>query len=61
MSLKRSIKGNDWAEALKIVLQKREDDIPAGWLTSAEVGKKFGLSHCQTQKNLTIMIKCRLK
>lgn len=57
MSLKRNIKGNEWAEALKAVLQCKEENIPAGWLSSAEVGKKFGLSQCQTQKNLAIMIK----
>lgn len=56
MSLKRKIHGNEWADALNAILKKRQDDVPKGWLTSAEVQKKLGISRCQTQKNIRDMI-----
>lgn len=57
MTLRRKLKGTEWAEALDVVLKKQVDEVPKDWLTSEEVGKKMGLKFGQASRFLALMIK----
>lgn len=57
MTIRRKLKGSEWAEALDVVLKRQVDEVPKGWLTSEEVGKKMGLKFGQASRFLALMIK----
>ena len=57
MTIKRKLKGTEWAEALDVVLRRQVDEVPSGWLTSDEVGRKMGLKFGQASRFLGLMIK----
>lgn len=57
MTIKRKTSGSEWAEALDVVLKKHVDEVPKGWLTSEEVGKKMGVKFGQASRFLALMIK----
>jgi hypothetical protein len=49
---------NEWSKELQGAFLERVDQVPAGWLTSAEVGKAFGLQRPQTMKSLAVLRDC---
>ena len=57
MTIRRKLKGTEWAEALDVVLKRQVDEVPKDWLTSEEVGKKMGLKFGQASRFLALMIK----
>lgn len=49
---------NEWSKELQGAFLERVDQVPAGWLTSAEVSKAFGLQRPQTMKSLAVLRDC---
>ena len=49
---------NEWSKELQGVFLEKADQVPVGWLTSAEVGKAFGLQRPQTMKSLAVLRDC---
>lgn len=56
MTIRRKLRGTEWADALQVVLRKQVDEVPKGWLTSDEVGKKMGLKFGQASRFIAMMI-----
>jgi len=49
---------NEWSKELQSAFLEKVDQVPAGWLTSAEVGRAFGLQRPQTMKSLAVLRDC---
>ena len=49
---------NEWSKELQGAFLEKADKVPAGWLTSAEVGKAFALQRPQTMKSLAVLRDC---
>ena len=49
---------NEWSKELQGAFLERVDKVPAGWLTSTEVSKAFGLQRPQTMKSLAVLRDC---
>lgn len=49
---------NEWSKELQSAFLEKVDQVPVGWLTSAEVCKAFGLQRPQTMKSLAVLRDC---